>query len=448
MMRSKYAMPNLTQEAKTKTIASARRLRGEITVPGDKSVSHRSVLFNAVGSGTAQVTNFLPGEDCLATIACMRALGVQIDFDPAARTVRVEGRGITGLIESADVLDAGNSGTTTRLLTGLLSGFPFLSIITGDSSLRSRPMKRILEPLKQMGANISGRKGDTLAPLVIRGGGLKGITYQLPVASAQLKSCLLLAALYAEGETTLSGLIDSRDHTERMLTAMGASLQVSPEALVMSGPTRSLKAVDVAVPGDISSAAFWLVAASAHPDADLLLRNVGVNPTRTGLLDALTEMGADITRLNERTVAGEPVADLRVKSARLRGASVGGAMIPRLVDEVPALAVAALFAIGKSAVHDAAELRVKETDRIATVASEFGKLGATVETQPDGLLISGQADKLTGGTVDSHGDHRLAMALAVAALLLPDGQAINLIDSQCADVSYPGFWEDLERVQA
>ena len=440
-------MLNTPVKDKIRTVQAARRLRGEITVPGDKSVSHRSVIFNSVATGAAQVTNFLPGEDCLSSIACMRALGVEIEFDLAARTVRVEGRGLHGLEEPADVLNAGNSGTTTRLLTGLLSGFPFLSIITGDDSLRSRPMKRIIEPLKQMGAQISGRKGDTLAPLVIRAGNLKGFHYRLPVASAQLKSCLLLAALFAEGETVLTGLIDSRDHTERMLAAMGAPLQTSAETLSMSGPARGLQAVDVEVPGDISSAAFWLVAAAAHPDADLTLRNVGVNPTRTGLIDALEEMGADITRLNERTVAGEPVADLRVKSARLHGAGVGGNMIPRLVDEVPALAVAAFFASGKSAVRDAAELRVKETDRIATITSEFGKLGATVETQPDGLVINGQAGKLRGGTADSYGDHRMAMALAIAALLLPEGQSVNIVNPDCADVSYPGFWEDLERVR-
>lgn len=431
---------------KTKTIQAASRLRGEITVPGDKSVSHRAVIFNGVGSGSALVTNFLPGEDCLSSIACLRALGVEIELDLATRTVRVAGRGLHGLQEPDEILDAGNSGTTTRLLTGLLSGFPFLSIITGDASLRSRPMKRVIEPLKRMNASISGRKDDTLAPLAIRGGQLRGMHYALPVASAQLKSCLLLAALYAEDETVLTGLIDSRDHTERMLTAMGAPLTISAEALVMAGPAQNLQAVDVAVPGDISSAAFWLVAASAHPDADLTLREVGVNPTRTGLLDALGEMGADITVSNQRVIAGEPVADLRVKSARLRGTAVGGTLIPRLVDEVPALAVAALFAAGKSVVRDATELRVKETDRIATIATEFGKLGATIATQPDGLEISGQARRLTGGVADSRGDHRLAMSLAIAALLLPAGQSVQIINPDCADVSYPGFWEDLARV--
>lgn len=434
-----------SKNTNTRTIVPAQRLRGEITVPGDKSISHRAVIFNSVGEGVAQVTNFLPGEDCLSSIACMRALGVEIELNLEARTVRVQGRGLHGLTEAGDVLNAGNSGTTTRLLTGLLSGFPFLSIITGDSSLRSRPMKRIIEPLTRMGASISGRKGNTLAPLVIRGGHLHGMSYELPVASAQLKSSLLLAALYAEGETRLSGLIDSRDHTERMLSAMGAPLEVNQEALVMRSAARRLHSVDVAVPGDISSAAFWLVAASAHPDADLTLRNVGVNPTRSGLIDALHEMGADITLHNERSIAGEPVADLRVKSARLRGTGVGGAMIPRLVDEIPALAVAALFAGGKTVVRDAAELRVKETDRIAAIAGEFGKLGLAVETSPDGLAIKGQPEKLSSGTVDSQGDHRLAMSLALLGLL---GKPIIIENPDCADVSYPGFWEDLERVRA
>lgn len=414
-------------------------------MPGDKSISHRSIIFNSVADGTAHISNFLPGEDCLSSIACMRAMGVKIELSQSQREVTVEGRGLHGLQEAAEVLDAGNSGTTTRLLVGLLSGQNFFSMLTGDSSLRSRPMGRVIGPLKQMGAQIWGRKNDTLAPLAIKGAPLKGLEYKLPVASAQLKSCLLLAALYAKGNTRLTGLIASRDHTERMLTAMGAPLEVSEEEIVMRGPATELKALDVEVPGDISSAAFWLVAASVHPDADIVLKNVGVNLTRTGIIDALDEMGANISFQNERQIAGEPVADLRVQSARLRGASVGGAMIPRLVDEVPALAVATLFGLGRSTVRDASELRVKETDRIAAIASEFARLGATVETQPDGLSISG-GQKLHGGTVKSYGDHRLAMALAVAGLLLPSGEAIEIEDYACADVSYPGFWDDLKRI--
>ncbi len=435
-----------TTEIETITIRPARRLRGEITVPGDKSISHRSVIFNGIATGQASITNFLPGEDCLSSIACMRLLGVNIELDLAQRSVMIEGKGLQGLQEPVDILNAGNSGTTTRLLTGLLSGFDFMSILTGDASLRSRPMKRIIEPLKAMGVSISGRKGDTLAPLVIRGGHLHGIEYRLPVASAQLKSCLLLAALLAEGETRLTGLIDSRDHTERMLSAMGAPLSVTPEALVMRGPATELKAVNMAVPGDISSAAFWLVAASVHPDAELFLRDVGVNPTRTGLIDVLLTMGADIRLLNQREVAGEPVADLQVRSARLTGTEVGGNLIPRLVDEVPALAVAAMFAGGSTTVRDASELRVKETDRIATIDSELSRLGARIETAPDGLTVRGESGPVQGGRVDSFGDHRLAMALAVAGLVLPAGQAVEIINPACADVSYPGFWQDLARV--
>ena len=375
----------------------------------------------------------------------MRALGLKIELSESGREVKIEGSGLQGLQEPGQILDAGNSGTTTRLLAGLLAGQNFFSVISGDASLRSRPMGRVIGPLKQMGAQIWGRKNDTLAPLAIRGAALKGFSYSLPVASAQLKSSLLLAALYAEGDTQLSGLIASRDHTERMLKAMGAPLQTSESEIGLAGPARLLRALDVNVPGDISSAAFWLVAASAHPDADLLLKNVGVNFTRTGIIEALVEMGADINLLNEREIAGEPVADIRVRSSRLRGASVGGAMIPRLVDEVPALAVAALFGQGRSAVKEAAELRVKETDRIAVIASEFVRLGAKVETQPDGLLIAG-GQKLQGGTVRSFGDHRLAMALAIAGLLLPSGDALQIEDYACADVSYPGFWQDLERI--
>ena len=428
------------------TIGPARRLRGEITVPGDKALSHRAVIFNSIGEGTARITNFLPGEDCLSSIACMRQLGVEIDFDEAARTVVIRGKGLSGLQEPTDVLNCGNSGTTMRFLSGLLSGFPFQSILTGDGSLRSRPMKRVIEPLKLMGSNISGRKNDTLAPLVIRGGSLKGYRYDLPVASAQLKTCLLLAALYAGGDTILGGLIESRDHTERFLTAMGAPLEKTPDTLVMHGPATQLKALDVEVPGDISSAAFWLVAASAHPDADITLRKVGVNQTRTGIIDALREMGADITFENEKLVGGEPVADLRVRSAPLRAGHIGGSIIPRLVDEIPALAVAALMAEGTSEVHDASELRVKETDRIAAIAREFGRLGVKVDTRPDGLSITGPVSGLKGNLVQSYGDHRLAMALAVAGLLLPPGEALDIEDYHCADVSYPGFWADLARI--
>ncbi len=428
------------------TIHPARRLQGEITVPGDKSISHRAVLFNAIATGDATVTNFLPGEDCLSTIACMRALGVTIETDLANRIVRIEGRGLHGLQEADDILNAGNSGTTMRLLAGLLSGYPFLSILTGDVSLRSRPMGRVIGPLQSMGARISARHRDTLAPLVIRGGSLSGLAYNLPVASAQLKSCLLLAGLYTGGETVLSGLIESRDHSERMLTAMGAGLSRQGASLVLSGPTLALQAMDVEVPGDISSAAFWLVAASAHPEADLLLRKVGINPTRNGLLEVLLEMGADISIANERLIAGEPVADLRVRSARLKAAQVSGTLISRLVDEIPALAVAALFAAGTTCISDASELRIKETDRIAAIAGQFASLGAVVQTAPDGLSLAGPALRLQGGQVDSRGDHRLAMALGVAGLLLPPGEVLHIINPECADVSYPGFWQDLARV--
>jgi 3-phosphoshikimate 1-carboxyvinyltransferase len=427
------------------TVKGAKRLRGEITIPGDKSISHRSVLFNSIAEGTAHITNFLPGEDCLSTIACMQAMGVDIKFDAANRTVEVVGKGLRDLDEPQEVLNAGNSGTTTRLLTGILSGQPFYATITGDSSLRSRPMARIIKPLKEMGAQIWGRDNDTKAPLSIKGGQLHNIDYKMPVASAQLKSCLLLAALYADLPTRLTGLIASRDHTERMLLAMGVPLYVSDDEIVMSAPVTNLRAVDVAVPGDISSAAFWLVVASVHPDADITLKNVGVNVTRTGVIDALEEMGADISFANEREIAGEPVADLRVKSSRLKGMGIGGAIISRLVDEIPALGVAALGGLGKTIVRDASELRVKETDRIATFASEFGKLGAKIEPAEDGMLIAGGA-KLQGAAVNSFGDHRMAMALAVAGLLLPEGDALEIEDYECAAVSYPEFWEHLEQL--
>ena len=429
-----------------KRISSPRRLSGSIAVPPDKSISHRAAILNAIAAGPAVVENFLAGADCLATLDCLRSLGVAWSLEERAdgtSDLSVAGRGLTGLSESAEVLDARNSGTTMRLLAGLLAGRPFLSILTGDESLRSRPMARIVEPLREMGAQVWGRNGDTLAPLAIVGGRLRGIRHRSPVASAQVKSAVLLAGLQAEGETTFEEPARSRDHTERMLGAMGVDLSEEDGALRLSPPARDLAPLSFRVPGDFSAAAFWLVAASLHPDAEVTLRGVGMNPTRTGLLDALREMGANIKIGEERTRAGEPVADLTVRSSRLRGTSVGGALVVRLIDEVPVLAVAAALAKGRTVISGLGELRVKESDRVALTAQELRRMGAHIDEDGDTLVIDG-ADKLRGAVCDSHGDHRLAMALAVAGVAA-EGETI-VRNAEATDVSYPAFWRDLEGI--
>jgi len=426
-----------------RTIRAPATLRATVRVPGDKSISHRAAILNALASGPATVHNFLTAEDCLATLDCLRALGVdcRLEEQQAEATMKVEGVGLTGLREPEDVLDARNSGTTMRLLAGLLAGQPFLSLLTGDASLRSRPMARIVTPLREMSAQVWARAGDTCAPLAIRGGRLRGISYRTPVASAQVKSALLLAGLFAQGETTVEEPATSRDHTERMLAAMGADLRREGAAVRLAPPSQPLRPLNLRVPGDLSAAAFWMVAAALHPDAEVSLPGVGLNPTRTGLIEVLHRMGADIEVGEERIVGGEPVADITVRSSSLTGTVVEGGLLPRLIDEVPVLAVAAALARGPTVIRDAAELRVKESDRLATVAAELRRLGARLEERPDGLVIEGGA-RLRGAAVDSHGDHRLAMALAVAGLLA-EGETV-VAGSEAAAVSYPGFWRDLE----
>ncbi len=416
------------------------RLAGELSVPGDKSISHRSLILNAMAHGTARVTGLSNGEDVLSTLGCLRGMGVEIAAGDAPGEYIVAGKGPT-LKEPSDILDAGNSGTSMRLLSGLLAAQPFLSVLTGDASLRSRPMQRIVNPLQKMGAQVMGRQNGSLAPLVICGGSLRGIEYNLPVASAQVKSCIMLAGLTADGETVIHQPALSRDHTERMVSAMGATVQESGLALrVIPG---ALQAVDIAVPGDISSAAFWIVAGLCHPDSRVLLRGVGLNPSRTGIIDALAAMGAgnNLQLLDERTEGGEPVADLLVTPAELHGAEIGGDMIPRILDEAPILAVAACYASGETIIRDAAELRVKESDRIATTVAELSRLGARIEAREDGMVIQGTG-RLIGAACQSHGDHRLAMAMAVCGLLAEGETTVHGADD--ASVSYPGFWEDLD----
>jgi 3-phosphoshikimate 1-carboxyvinyltransferase len=408
-------------------------LQGRCTVPGDKSISHRGALIGALAEGTTEISNFQSGDDCSSTVSCLRALGVEIE---TGDTVIVRGRGLRGLGEPDDLLDAGNSGTTTRLLLGILAGQDFYSVITGDRSLRSRPMGRVTEPLTKMGARVWGRQEGTKLPLSIRGSlTLQPVHWQLPVASAQAKSALLLAGLYADGVTTVTSPAASRDHTERMLQAFGAELSVDGLTVALKGGA-SLQGSKVEVPGDISAAAFLMVAATIIPGSDILIANVGVNPTRTGIIDLLQQMGGWIEVCNERLCSGEPVADLRVRAADLHGVRLAGELIPRLVDEVPALAVAAAAAQGVAEICDAAELRVKETDRLHAVAVEMGKLGAMIEERPDGLVIEG-GNRLRGAVVDSRHDHRMAMSLAVAGMLA-DGETV--IDRfEAVSVSFPEF---------
>jgi 3-phosphoshikimate 1-carboxyvinyltransferase len=426
----------------TKTINPANGLRGEIKVPGDKSISHRSIMFGALGDGVTQISGFLQGEDNYSTLKAFRAMGVVIE-DQGEGRLRVEGVGLHGLTEPSDLLDCGNSGTTMRLMTGLLSGQDFFSVLTGDQYLRKRPMRRVVEPLSMMGARIDGRDDGERAPLAIRGGGLHGIEYDSPVASAQVKSALLLAGLYAEGETTIREPHLSRDHSERMLRAFGADLTSFDGGVTLS-PGARLTGREVIVPGDISSAAFYLVAGLITPNSELLIRNVGINPTRSGIIDILQQMGGSIELIDERDVCGEPVADLLVKSSRLHGIEIGGSVVPRAIDEFPVVAVAAAVAEGQTIIRDAHELRVKETDRIAAMVSELSKLGADVEASEDGMVING-VESLSGGKVTSHGDHRIAMSLAVASNLAT--AEVVIADTDCTETSFPGFWELMQSVQ-
>jgi 3-phosphoshikimate 1-carboxyvinyltransferase len=422
-------------------------LKGSVTVPGDKSISHRSLLFGAIAEGTTRIEGLLPAEDPLSTAACLRAMGVTVSPIAAGQVVTVEGVGLDGLREPAEVLDCGNSGTTMRLMLGLLAGRAGRHfVLSGDASLRSRPMRRVGAPLAQMGARIQGREDGNLAPLAVQGQTLHGSVIGTPVASAQVKSALLLAALTANGPTTVIEPAPTRDHSERMLRAFGADLEVDGDEgrFITVRPGPGLRGQTVVVPGDISSAAFWLVAAAITPGADLTVENVGLNPSRTGILDVLAEMGARITVLNSRDVAGEPVGDLRVQHGPLRAFRIEEPMIPRLVDEIPVLAVAACCAEGLSRISGAAELRVKETDRLAVMARQLTAMGARLEEHADGLSIEGPTP-LHGAEVDSETDHRVAMSLAVASLVARGDTRLGR--PEAAAVSYPGFWDDLARLR-
>ncbi|MFB2770461.1 3-phosphoshikimate 1-carboxyvinyltransferase [Pelatocladus sp. BLCC-F211] len=435
---------NVSQNLVIQPPASGLSLQGRIQIPGDKSISHRALMLGAIAQGQTQIQGLLLGEDPCSTASCFQAMGAEIS-ELNSELVTVTGIGLGNLQEPADVLNAGNSGTTMRLMLGLLASHPgrFFTV-TGDSSLRSRPMSRVVKPLQQMGAQIWGRQGNSLAPLAISGQALKPIHYYSPIASAQVKSCILLAGLLTEGQTTVTEPALSRDHSERMLRAFGAKLDIDPEtnSVTITGPAQ-LVGQTVIVPGDISSAAFWLIAGAIVPNSDLVIENVGVNPTRTGILEALAMMGADIQLLNEREVAGEPVADLRVRSSRLQSCTIAGEIIPRLIDEIPILAVAAVFAEGTTVIKDAAELRVKESDRIAVMAQQLNQMGAKVTELPDGMEITG-GTPLVATDLDSYTDHRIAMSLAIAALVATGTTTIHR--AEAASISYPNFIPTLQSV--
>ncbi|MDM5192870.1 3-phosphoshikimate 1-carboxyvinyltransferase [Bacillus hominis] len=420
-----------------KLVGRKNSLNGKIVVPGDKSISHRSVMFGAIAEGTTKVSNFLLGEDCLSTIACFQKLGVQIE--QSGNDVTIYGKGLHNLQEPKEVLDVGNSGTTIRLMLGILANTPFHSTIIGDASIGKRPMKRVTDPLSKMNAQIDGRENGQYTPLSIRGGKVKGMHYHSPVASAQVKSAVLLAGLQGEGVTTVTEPMQSRDHTERMLRAFGCTVDVNGRTISLQGG-QQLKGADIEVPGDISSAAFFLVAGAIVQNSKLVLENVGLNPTRTGILDVLTKMGALISIDHIRNEEFEPCGDITIETSKLKGIEIGGTLIPRLIDEIPVIALLATQAEGITVIKDAEELKVKETNRIDTVVDELGKLGAKIEATPDGMIIYGKQN-LKGNTVNSHGDHRIGMMLAIASCII-DGE-VKIENSDAVAVSYPEFFEQL-----
>jgi 3-phosphoshikimate 1-carboxyvinyltransferase len=432
---------------KKRTVHPAKTLSGGVEPPGDKSISHRYAMIAALAEGASELRHFAAAADCHSTLDCMKALGAEVKIDKD--TVRLTGRGLHGLKATRRALDAGNSGTTMRLLAGILAGQEFTSQLTGDASLQKRPMKRVVGPLRQMGADIRARE-DNFAPLEIHGGRLRAIDFKMPMASAQVKSAVLLAGLFAEGETIVTEPARTRDHTELALEEFGAPIEKSGKTIRIQGlgvgnGGAKLQARSLDVPGDLSSAVFFMAAASLFPDSNLLIHNVGLNPTRTAILDVFASMGASLQMLSVRSAHGEIVGDLAVKGASLKGGVIEGEQIPLVIDELPMLAALGPYTEQGIEIRDAAELRVKESDRIAALAENLRRMGATVEERPDGLRVEGRsAGKLRGAEIEPYGDHRIAMAFAVAALAANGPTLIRNAD--CAAISYPTFFDDLDRV--
>ena len=422
-------------------LEKVRNLKGNISVPGDKSISHRSLILGSIAQGETRIYNFLSSLDCLRTLECMRALGVEIRRS-SKNSLKIKGKGLYGLQESKDILNVGNSGTTIRLLTGLLSGQDFYSVLNGDDSIRKRPMKRVVEPLRSMGADIWGRKDGHFAPLSIKGSKINPFQYTLPVASAQVKTALLLAGLYTKGETVIKELLPTRDHTERMLEIMQADIKISPPEIKLMGG-KELRGTDIFIPGDISSAAYFIAAASVLKGSQITIKQVGVNPTRSGIIGILNKMGAKIDTLNYQIKSNEPQADLKVEYSELKGIEIKKENVPFLIDELPLIAVVATQARGKTVVSGAKELRVKETDRIKAIVSELKKMGADIKEKEDGFIVEGPS-KLKGAVCESYNDHRIVMSLAVAALLAEGKTVIR--NSECIDISFPGFEKILQNL--
>ena len=412
-------------------------LRGEIEIPGDKSISHRAVMFGSLAKGTTEITNFLQGADCLSTISCFEKMGIAIENKN--NTVTVHGKGLHGLLPPSEILDCGNSGTTLRLMSGILSGQGFSSVVTGDSSIQKRPMKRIMEPLQNMGASITSMKGNNCAPLQIRGCQLHGFHYHSPIASAQVKSALLLAGLYAEGCTSVTEPYISRNHSELMLRSFGADLTTQHTTVTIQ-PNPLLTGQKIQVPGDISSAAYFIAAALLVPGSQVLLKNVGINPTRDGILQVALKMGANITLQNERYQSGEKTADLLVSYSELKGTTIEGEIIPTLIDEIPIIAIMAAMAQGTTIIRDASELRVKESDRIQLITENLAAMGAKIEATDDGMIIEG-GYPLQGAVISTHKDHRIDMSFTIASLLAKGETTI--VDRDCVAISFPDFYEKL-----
>lgn len=420
---------------------ASNKVSGNVVVPGDKSISHRAIMLASLSSGTTKITNFLPSQDCLSTMACFQKMGISITRH--GKTVEVIGNGLKGLKEPTSVLDCGNSGTTMRVLSGILAGQKFYSVLTGDESLSRRPMTRVIKPLSRMGAEIWARKGD-LAPLSIRGLALKGTTYKLEIASAQVKTALMFAGLFASGKTTVVEPVPTRDHTERMMPSFGIPVTTKNGRIMVQAP-KKLGPCDVTVPGDISSAVFFISLGLLAKKGHLIVRNVGVNPTRTGALKVLTKMGARLELVNKKNIAGEPVADIIAHPSELQNVKVAGKIIPSLIDELPLLAMLMTQAEGTSVIRNAEELRVKESDRISLMVKNLESMGAKVEERPDGMIIEGRT-KLKGASIETAGDHRIAMTFAVAASIAKG--TTEIVDADCASVSFPGFFKQLEAVRS